>query len=238
MYEDLMVKVKIISIGEDFLKNFVCDYPKFELCLVTEEISDAEIENLVSDCHWLFVVSDAKNLAAAKKFEDSAKVLLTNVFLFPTAEDIKISELEKDFGTVIALPEDKISELKFEKTELLTKILSSMILAVGNTTLVGLDFLDVIDVMKNAGVMYAVIGEGISGSNPLAIVKKSLKNPLLECNTNQTTKIFASFVGKGEEFSMIEIHETVDLFSMITQKIIKIMRIIAILFGKLQLMKI
>lgn len=208
MEENNFVKVKIISIGEDFLKNFACDYPKLELCLATEKISDSEIEKLVSDCNWLFVVADEKNLDVAKKIEDSAKCfLVTNLFLFPTAEDIKISELEKNFGTVIVLPEDKISALNFEKNELLTKIISSMILSIGDTTLVGLDFLDVIDVMKNSGVMYASIGEGISGSKLIDIVKKSLENPLMKCDTTKTTKIFASFVGATEEFSMIEIHD-------------------------------
>lgn len=207
----LFAKVKIISIGEDFLKNFACDYPKFELCLATETITDEEIENLVSDCDWLFVVSDARNLDIAKKFEKLAKCfLVTNLFFFPTAKDIKISELEKDFGTVIALPEDKISELKFEKNELLSKIISSMILSIGDKTLAGLDFENVIDVMKNSGVMYAIIGEGISGSNPLEIVKKSLENPLLKCDTSKTTKTFVSFVGANEEFSMREIRETLD----------------------------
>ena len=211
MEENNFVKVKIISIGEDFLKNFLCDYPKFELCFVTEKISDSEIEKLGSDCDWLFVVSDAKNLSLAKKIEKSAKCfLVTNLFLFPTAEDIKISELEKDFGTVIVLPEDKISALNFEKNELLTKIISSMILSIGDTTLVGLDFLDIIDVMKNSGVMYAVIGEGISGSKPIEIVKNSLKNPLLKCDTSQSTKIFVSFVGATEEFSMVEVNESTD----------------------------
>ena len=104
MDEDDYVRVKIISIGEDFLKNFACNYPNFELCLVSEKISDEEIEKLVLDCEWLFVVLSAKNLVLARKIEKSAKCfLVTNLFLFPTAGDIKISELEKIFGTVILL---------------------------------------------------------------------------------------------------------------------------------------
>lgn len=233
-YDDFFVKVKIISIGEDFLKNFACNYPKYELCLVNEKITDEEIEKLVSDCEWLFVVADEKNLSVAKKIEKSAKCflvtnlfsfptaeekkkieesakcfLVTNLFLFPTAEDIKISELEKDFGTVIALPEDKISELKFEKNELLTKIISSMILAIGDATLVGgRDFADIIDVMKNSGIIYASIGEGIAGSNPVDIVKKSLKNFLMKCDISKSTKTFISFVG-AQKFNMIEIIEEI-----------------------------
>lgn len=209
-YDDFFVKVKIISIGEDFLKNFACNYPKYELCLVNEKITDEEIEKLVSDCEWLFVVADEKNLSVAKKIEESAKCfLVTNLFLFPTAEDIKILELEKDFGTVIALPEDKISELKFEKNELLTKIISSMILAIGDATLVGgRDFADIIDVMKNSGIIYASIGEGIAGSNPVDIVKKSLKNFLMKCDISKSTKTFISFVG-AQKFNMIEIIEEI-----------------------------
>ncbi|MBR6012938.1 MAG: hypothetical protein IK062_04035 [Selenomonadaceae bacterium] len=104
MDEDNYIRVKIISIGADFLKNFACNYPKYELCLVNEKITDEEIEKLVSDCEWLFVVADEKNLDVAKKIEKSAKCfLVTNLFLFPTAGDIKISELEKIFGTVILL---------------------------------------------------------------------------------------------------------------------------------------
>lgn len=207
-YDNVFIKVKIISIGKDFLKDFVCAYSKFELCLVNERITDEEIEKLGSDCDWLFVVADEKNLALARKIEKSAKCfLVTNLFLFPTAEDIKISELEKDFGTVIVLPEDKISELNLERNELLIKIISSMILTMGNNILCrAMDFADVIDVMKNSGIMYASIGEGIAGSKPLDIVKKSLKNSLMKCDTSKSTKTFISFVG-SEEFSMIKLDE-------------------------------
>ena len=210
-YDNVFIKVKIISIGKDFLKDFVCAYSKFELCLVNERITDEEIEKLGSDCDWLFVVADEKNLALARKIEKSAKCfLVTNLFLFPTAEDIKISELEKDFGTVIVLPEDKISELNLERNELLIKIISSMILTMDNNIILfrAMDFADVIDVMKNSGIMYASIGEDIAGSKPLDIVKKSLKNSLLKCDTSNTTKTFISFVGP-QKFNMIEIFEEI-----------------------------
>lgn len=211
MDEDNYLRVKIISIGEDFLKNFACNYPKYELCFVNEKITDEEIEKLVSDCEWLFVVADEKNLSVAKKIEKSAKCfLVTNLFLFPTAEDIKILELEKDFGTVIVLPEDKISELKFEKNELLTKIISSMILTIGDTTFIGLSFVDLFDVMKNSGIMSAMIGEDVAGSKPIDIIKKSLKNNLLNCDKKNMTKTFVSLVGRREEFSMIKINEAIN----------------------------
>ncbi|MBR6012939.1 MAG: hypothetical protein IK062_04040 [Selenomonadaceae bacterium] len=105
--------------------------------------------------------------------------------------------------------EDKISELNFERNELLTKIISSMILAIGDTKLVGgRDFADIIDVMKNSGIMSASLGENIAMSKPFDIVKKSLKNFLMKCDISKSTKTFISFVG-AQKFNMIEIIEEI-----------------------------
>lgn len=145
-------------------------------------------------------------MALAKKIEDSAKCLLTNLFLFPTADDINFAELEKNFGTVIVLPEDKISEIKFTTPELLTKILSMMILSLENNTLVGLDFDTVIEVMKNSGIMYVGIGEDFGES----ATKKSLEFPLMLCNTDNLSKVFIIFAAnESEKISMLDVGNSI-----------------------------
>ena len=84
-----------------------------------------------------------------------------------------------------------------------------MILSIGDTTLVGgRDFADVIDVMKNSGIMSASLGENVAVSKPLDIVKKSLKNFLMKCDTSKSKKTFISFVG-AQKFNMIEIIEEI-----------------------------
>lgn len=212
MDEDYFFKIKLVGIGEvskNILENFSCEYPALDLVLLLEKISDSEIENLVSNCDWLFVVADNKNLELAKKIENTAKCLLTNLFLFPTIDDINFDELEKNFGTVVILPEDKISTTKFTKTELVTKILQLMILSLGDDTLVGLDFYDVIEVMKNSGVMYVGFGEDSGENKAFSATKKSLQFPLMLCSANKLSNVFAIFSGGVEEISMKDVFNSV-----------------------------
>ena len=226
--------VKIIGIGEigektlkkfsnsDFYNEYKHTQMNLQLYSLTYKTSDQEIEDLIYDSDWIFVIADYKNSELARKIEQSYKCYLkTNLFLFPTVEDIKIDEIKKDFGTVIALPEDKISETRFTKHELITKIITMILYTASWKTLVGLDFIAVIEVMKNSGIMYVGIGEGLKGDLPINVVKKSLKSPLMLCDTNKSSKFLINFVGDTEEFSMKEISESINFIEKFyTQKIV------------------
>lgn len=215
--------VKIIVIGEigketleKFCNSYFYNYYKhtqmnLNLYSLTDKTSDQEIENLIYDSHWIFVIADYKDLELARKIEQFDKCnLKTNLFLFPTVKDIKIDEIKKDFGTVIALPEDKISEIRFTKYELITKIITMILYTISDKILVGLDFYDIITTMKNAGIMYVGIGELSKGDLPINAVKKSLKFPLMLCDTNKSSRALVNFIGDNEEFSMMEISESID----------------------------
>lgn len=215
--------VKIIVIGEickgtlekfcnsDFYNYYKNTQMNLNLYSLIYKTSDQEIENIIYDSNWIFVIADYKDSEFARKIEQSYKCnLKTNLFLFPTVEDIKIDELKKIFGTVIALPEDKILETRFTKYELITKIITMILYTISDKILVGLDFYDVITTMKNAGIMYVGIGELSKGDLPINAVKKSLKFPLMLCDTNKSSKFLVNFVGDNEEFSMMEISESID----------------------------
>ena len=223
MNEEDFPVVKVIGIGEigeETLKkfcnsNFYNHYQQTQMNLslyvLTDKTSDQEIENLIYDSNWIFVIADYKDTEIARKIEQSIECnLKTNIFLFPTVGDIKIDEIKKDFGTVIALPEDKISETRFKKYELIIKIITMILYTVSDKTLVGLDFFDVMTTMKNAGIMYVGIAELSKGDLPINAVKKSLKSPLILCDTNKSSRVLANFVGDNEEFSMLKISEAID----------------------------
>ena len=183
----------------------------------TEKTSDAEIENFISDAFWLFVVADIENVKLAKKIETVANCLVTNIFSCPTADELKITELEKNFGTIIILPEDKISETNFEKNELINEIITMLINLVQDifseqTACVGLDFQDILDAIKNSGRAYIGIGEGF-GENALSkAIKNALKFPLMT-DIKNAKSILVDFVGGIEDVNTFEVNEAVDFIS-------------------------
>ena len=187
---------------------------KTDFLSATEKISDAEIKNFISICDWLFVIADVENLNLARKIETAANCLVTNIFFCPTADDVKITELEKIFGTMIILPEDKISETKFEKSELVSEIITMSInliqdICVEQTALVGLDFLNIQDVMKNSGRAYIGIGEGSGENASLKAVKNALKFPLMT-DLKNAKGILMDFVGGIEDINTFEVNEAAD----------------------------
>ena len=149
-----------------------------------------------------------------KKIETASNCLVTNIFSCPTENDAKISELEKNFGTVILLSEDKISEINFEKNELVSEIITMSINLIQDicseqTALVGLDFSDIQDVMKNSGRAYIGIGEGFGENAPSKAIKNELKFPLMT-DIKNTKGILVDFVGGIEDINMMEIHEAIN----------------------------
>ena len=115
---------------------------------------------------------------------------------------------------MIILPEDKISETKFEKSELVREIITSSINMVQDisseqTVLVGLDFLLIQEVMKNSGRVYIGIGEDSGENAPLKAIKNALKFPLMT-DLKNAKGILMDFVGGIEDINTFEVNEAAD----------------------------
>ena len=187
---------------------------KTDFWSVTEKTSDAEIKNFISDAFWLFVVADVESVKLAKKIETLANCLVTNIFSCLAADELKIIELEKNFGTLIILPEDKISETNFEKNKLVSEIITMSVNLIQDicseqTALCGLDFFEIQDLMKNSGRAYIGIGEGFGENAPSKAIKNALKFPLM-MDIKNAKGILVDFVGGIEDINMIEIHEAIN----------------------------
>ena len=208
-----LLKIKIIFVGEvttNILKFFTDSELKNSRCInllsVANENSETEIKNFIFDSDWIFVISDIKDLKIAEKIEKLAKCFIVNLFLFSTEENTKIKEIEKNFGTAIILPENRISKIGLSKNELIYQIINMTIrmsCKIYNGIVIGLrDFQKINTAMNNSGIAYIGISEDIGENGMLEAVKKSIISPLMLEKIEKAKNIFVSFIGSTNDGSI------------------------------------
>ncbi|MHB8361071.1 MAG: cell division protein FtsZ [Thermoplasmataceae archaeon] len=124
-----------------------------------------------------------------------------------------LEKLAQYSDTIIAIPNDRVlmqtpkmameEAFKFADSVLIEEI-TGMIELVTKTSLVNLDFNDLLTVTKNKGSAMIGIGEGSSGEDRVAYaVDQAIKSPLVEADISQAKGCLVRIVG-GKDMTMRE----------------------------------
>ena len=94
-----------------------------ERSIVYNEDDVAGLQTKIARVDYLFVITDIEDLelaeSVAKIIEESKIFLTTFGILCPSADDVRLADIQKKFGTWIILPRDKISETGLTSNELI-----------------------------------------------------------------------------------------------------------------------
>lgn len=236
--------------GASALKYF-CDVgndilPQRLLIFGEDDIADSwdKISDYIADCYWLFVITDIEHLEVAEmlvKGVEEQKISIwssvTILTLCPSADDVRLADIPKNFGTWIILPEDKIAETGSTSNELIYRTIStiaSIILYINMSDLRspvssipdrlpksgksserkyvfgGVDATDVTECIgRNFGKACIGFGESIDAENaPLDAVKKALKSSLFIEDIGKAKKVLLIFVMRRDFVDVMAAVET------------------------------
>ena len=138
--------------------------------------------------------------------------LTTFGLLCPSADDVRLADLQKNFDTWIILPKDKIAESGLTSNELINRtinVTASLVLKYKFKSLnprelnylFSMDILDVIDTIGNFGKACIGFGKSLDAENPaLDAVKKALQSPLFIEDIGKAKKILLVFVVRRKFF--------------------------------------
>ena len=205
-------------------KNFLAD-------------SRAEILKFIADTDWLFAVTDIDDLELAAQVAACAEglsptissdgrtnhpPLVTFLILCPTADDVRLADIPDNFGTWIILPKDKIAETGLTNEEIIRRAvnMTTNIIPLMNKgdNLIGMDFADVSEAMKNVGRACIGFGESLDAeNNALQAVKNALKSPLFIGEIRHAKKVLLVFVGNLESISMLDANEAANFLYELCQ---------------------
>ena len=224
-YLDQFLSAKFIGIGaagasaSNYFSEVGNDlFP--ERLIVSNEDDVAGLQAKIARVDYLFVITDVEDLelteSVAKIIEESKIFLTTFGILCPSAEDVRLVDLQKKFGTWIILPRDKIAETGLTSNELINRIINvtaSPVLKCRIKSLnprelnyiFSMDIADVRDTIGNFG--RACIGFGKSLDSPLDAVKKALKSPLFIEDIGKAKKILLVFVVRNELVDLMKMQE-------------------------------
>jgi len=183
------------------------------------------IAGCVAGCAWLFVITDVEDLEVAETFVksiDKSELLITFLILCKSAEDARLADISKSFGTWIILPENKIAETGLTRNELIyrTVDMTTGIIPLmkkgGNFIGMGLEI--VIEVLGNRGRACIGFGESLDAeNNSLQAVKNALKSPLFIEDIGKAKKALLVFFGNYEFLSMLEMNEAASFLDKLYQ---------------------
>lgn len=128
--------------------------------------------------------------------------LVTSIILCPSADDERLKDI--NFGTQIILPEDKIAEIGLTNDEAIYQVIDKITCILSLRCLIGLDFVDVVSTLGNAGRAYVGLGKSLG---TLQATKKALESPLLIEEISKAKNILFVFVGNSESLNMLEANE-------------------------------
>ena len=227
-YLDQFLSAKFIGIGaagasaSNYFSEVGNDlFP--ERLIVSNEDDVAGLQAKIARVDYLFVITDVEDLelteSVAKIIEESKIFLTTFGILCPSAEDVRLVDLQKKFGTWIILPRDKIAETGLTSNELINRIINvtaSPVLKCRIKSLnprelnyiFSMDIADVRDTIGNFG--RACIGFGKSLDSPLDAVKKALKSPLFIEDIGKAKKILLVFVVRNELVDLMKMQEAAE----------------------------
>lgn len=218
---DLYAKIKIIGVG-DFGAKMV-NY-SIEKVLLNAKFSVVATKNetlLKSSAPQRVKVEDTISEESKKIFSELlADVDLLFIFTDLTDENIseQIAELSKDILTVAIVPESAPNKEKFQKSVdtlisvedenifLMYSVVRCITSLASEPGLVGLDFADVRDVLKNSGKVYVGYGRA-TGKTPAIDAMKNAMNPLKDILVESKHLLIGIF-GSCENFSMMEVNES------------------------------
>lgn len=235
---DDFLTIKIIGIGatgasvSDYFSEVGNDFfPERLIVLNKDDI--AGLQEKIIRVDWLFVIMDVEDLNLAEKVAkiiEKTKTpmnqlgyqfpLITFLILCPTAEDVRLADIPKNFGTWIILPKDKIAETGLTGNELIYRIISvnvSLVMTVNMSEIhsladlkkigslsrrernyvVGMDIIDVMETIGNFGRACIGFCESLDAENNyLAAVKNALQSPLFIEDIGKAQKVLLVFVVK------------------------------------------
>ena len=224
-YLDQFISAKFIGIGaagasaSDYFSEVGNDlFP--ERLIVSNEDDVADLQAKIARVDYLFVITDIEDLkiaeSVAKIIEESKVFLTTFGILCPSAFDVRLADILKNFGTWIVLPEDKIAESGLTKNAVIYRAvnMTTSIIPVmkKRANLIGMDFVEIPRTIGNAGKACIGFGESLDAGNPeLDAVRKALKSPLFIEDIGKAKKILLVFVvGRREFVNMMEINEAAE----------------------------
>ena len=220
-YLDQFISAKFIGIGatgasaSDYFSEVGNDlFP--ERLIVSNEDDVAGLQAKIAHVDWLFVITDIEDLkiaeSVAKIIEESKIFLTTFGILCPSADDVRLADIQKKFGTWIILPRDKIAEIGLTSNELINRIINvtaSPVLKCRIKSLnprelnyiFSMDMTDVRDTIENFGKACIGFGKSLDAGNPeLDAVRKALKSPLFIEDIGKAKKILLIFVVRRESY--------------------------------------
>ncbi len=191
---------------------------------------DADFQAKISDfildetC-WLFVIADVEDLnfaAQVTKIVEQSNLLITSLILCPTADDVRLADIPKNFGTWIILPEDKIDAIGltddaaiYRAVNMTTSIIPIM---KKRANFIGMDFVEILRTIGNCGRACIGFGESLDAGNPaLDAVKKALKSPLFIEDIGKAKKVLLVFFGRIEFLNMLQMNEAASFLDELRQ---------------------
>ena len=230
---DFFPCINILGIGETGASalNYFGDVADdiFPARLIISD-KDADLQAKIPDfildktC-WLFVIADVEDLnfaAQVAKTLEQSNLLITSLILCPTASDVRLADIPKNFGTWIILPEDKIAESGLTKNAAIYQAvnMTTSIIPImkKRANFIGMDFAEIPRTIGNFGKACIGFGESLDTENPaLDAVKKALKSPLFIEDIRHAKKALLVFVGKTEFLNMLEMNEAATFLDELRQ---------------------
>ncbi|MBQ6296295.1 MAG: hypothetical protein IJK81_01120 [Selenomonadaceae bacterium] len=220
-YLDQFISAKFIEIGaagagaSDYFSEVGNDlFP--ERLIVSNEDDVAGLQAKIARVDYLFVITDIEDLkiaeSVAKIIEESKIFLTTFGILCPSADDVRLADIQKKFGTWIILPRDKIAESGFTKNAAIYRAvnMTTSIIPImkKRANFIGMDFAEIPRTIGNFGKACIGFGESLDTENPaLDAVKKALKSPLFIEDIRHAKKTLLVFFGKIEFLNMLQMNE-------------------------------